>query len=193
MSRRPPRARRNPDPEPMSLGEYVEGEVVEVLKALGFSLAEEQGSWLVALPTGGNFFIETKRRLPGYDNGWAIYIRALAEYADGVSGNDWRDVALPALERAAEVTGNVVSAGYNVHGWRASRAVIIPSWFPKQSVVKAGFSDKRKTAASVMSENRFRVPQEYRKQIGALLQQAAATNDLGTYLQAKELAAMVAE
>jgi hypothetical protein len=44
-----------------------------------------------------------------------------------------------------------------------------------------------------MAENRFRVPQEYRKQIGALLQQAAKTEDLATYLQAKELAAVVAE
>jgi hypothetical protein len=60
-------------------------------------------------------------------------------------------------------------------------------------VIVAAFSnEERKTAAAVMSENRFRVPQEYRKQIGALLQQAAETNDLGIYMQAKELAAMVA-
>jgi hypothetical protein len=36
------------------------------------------------------------------------------------------------------------------------------------------------------------VPRRYRKQVGALLQQAYEDEDLATYLQAKELAALVA-
>jgi hypothetical protein len=184
------------------LREYVGAEFGEALEALGLSVQKGIFSIVATLPVRDRdvspvplVYIETESRVPGYDDRYALYMTATAD--DGISEKDWQDVALPALERAAEATGNVVYAIYtygrviipSTYG-----RVIIPSWFPKQSVVRAAFSNtERKTAASVMSENRFRVPQEYRKQIGALLQQAAETNDLAAYLQAKHLAALVAE
>jgi hypothetical protein len=44
-----------------------------------------------------------------------------------------------------------------------------------------------------MAESRFPVPRAYRKQIGALVLQAFKDKDLVPYLQAKELAALVAD
>jgi hypothetical protein len=200
MPLRPPRAavraRHNPDPS-LSLWEYVDAEFAEALEALGLRSHDDYGAVVITFPSGGSTVISGQIRLSGYDNGRMIHIRAKTDEADGLSEKAWRSEALPALERAAEATGNVVDATFYPRGMgkRPRTAVIVPSWFPRQSVIVAAFSGtkRRVTAAPTMAENRFRVPQEYRKQIGALLQQAAKTEDLATYLQAKELAAAVAE
>jgi hypothetical protein len=182
------------------LWEYVEEEFAAALEALGLHVGHDPHDGVtVAFAAGGLTTVRAHTRLPdgapGYPNGRAVYIHATTDEEEGLSEKAWRSEALPALERAAEATGNVVYAPFywRSMGNRPLKATIVPSWFPRQRVIVAAFSnEERKTAAAVMSENRFRVPQEYRKQIGALLQQAAETNDLGIYMQAKELAAMVA-
>jgi len=48
-------------------------------------------------------------------------------------------------------------------------------------------------ALETLARYHFLVPEEYREQIGRLAQQAFADDDLATYLQARELAALVSE
>lgn len=118
------------------------------------------------------------------------------------------ELAASVVAQAAEETGFVVWwEGEDVSfqdgfisvdpKWGAS--VYVPSWFPDR--VRFATACYRPTTKKqngdyirrVMTENAFPgVPRKYRKQIGALVQEAYERNNLDIYTQAKELAALVA-
>jgi hypothetical protein len=113
------------------------------------------------------------------------------------------------LARAADAAGFVVEwdgegASFTEQGFidvdpKWGTGIYVPTWFSDRARFAKRYYEARDDAslvsvAKVIAENIFRgVPKAYRKQIGALVLAAYETNDLGTYLQAKELAALVAE
>jgi hypothetical protein len=118
------------------------------------------------------------------------------------------ELAASVVAQAAEETGSVVWwEGEDVsfqdgfvsvdRAWDA--CVYVPSWFPDRARFAAACyrpttkKQNKDYISRVMTENAFPgVPRKYRKQIGTIVQEAYAANDLGTYMQAKELAALVA-
>jgi hypothetical protein len=204
MSRRPVRPRRNPDPN-LPFLHYFDAEFTEALEALGVSVQEEDGRLVAVLPNGANFSFTATKYLPSglmpRTANPVVSVRAVSDKDDDdnahLTASAWEQSIVGVVERAGEITGNVVVLELfdNSVRW-ASLRVHVPQRFPRRAAIASLFYNESTTPKAallrVMAESRFPVPRAYRKQIGALVLQALKDKDLASYLQAKELAAMVA-
>jgi len=212
MPRRPARARRNPDPD---LLDYLTDEFIAAVVREGDAYRKqgddatyvwnpEPGAYGVMLPKKKAADMLTEVTYLLFEiHTYPVHSLSIISY----QGDP--DLAASVVAQAAEETGFVVYwEGEDVSfqngfvsvdpKWGAS--VYVPSWFPdRERFAAACFKptyNKREQAyvSKVMAQNAFpSVPKQYRRQIGDIVRQAYETNDLAAYLQAKELAALVAE
>lgn len=198
MPRLPVR-RRNPDPD-IGLDEYLAQAFAEVLAARG---AHVFGSnyRLADLPSGERFeFNAGPISLPISFRDDALPMGILVTVFDSDNEhiedlNKGMDTIETEVQRAADATRLLVYVSRIAYDWK-DWDVYVPKGFPKRNDLHLDIrSEKRAKARVLKSMTEFHflgVPRQYRRQIGALVLSAFETNDLGIYMQAKELAALVA-
>ena len=209
--RRPARRRRNPDP-PQTLQEYREEAFAEALSAAGVRVEHDKFFNTLRVTQGDVFVLMMFKRTfiwfeLRYGHLWgtphsreALELQAL-------------DLLIPLAEQLGEI---LVSETVNpepsplvtpVSG--RSFHVFVPSCAKnglatahdmykflfsfRGSERKASTQAGAKIAKALAEIHACRVPKKYRKQVTELFRQAFADDDLGTYLQARELAELVSE
>jgi hypothetical protein len=207
----PRTSHRNPDP-PQTLEEYFEEQVAGARKDLEtriphVSFDDFSGRWeyvqkcglrdlrLNRIPSrarGTLYLISATIGLAATSNTVAGTARALVRVSDKlrlpVLLHAHRDVELTRFVRIYDGEGFLP-----VH-------LHLPSGIPREferriyeQVSANGSVYELLDALETLARYHFLVPEEYREQIGMLAQQAFEDDDLATYLQARELAALVSE
>jgi len=197
MPRRSAR-RRNPDPD-INLVDYLVQAFSEVLKARGAHIFGSNYR-LADLPSGERFeFTAASISLPPFRDDplpMGISVTVFDDDNEHVEDlNKGMDTIEAEVQRAADATRLLVYVSRIAYDWK-DWDVYVPKGFPKRNDLHLDIRSEKRSKARVlkaMTEFHFLgVPRQYRRQIGALVLSAFETNDLGIYMQAKELAAMVA-
>ena len=194
MPRRSAR-RRNPDPD-INLDDYLVQAFSEVLKARGAHIFGANYR-LADLPSGERFeFNAGPISLRDDTLPMGISVTVFDDDNEHVEDlNKGMDAIDAEVQRAADATRLLVYVSRIAYNWK-DWDVYVPKGFPRRNDLHLDIRSEKRSKARVlklMTEFHFPgVPRQYRKQIGALVQHAYETNDLATYLQAKELAALVA-
>lgn len=207
----PRRTRRNPDPDPdQGLAEYLEQVFAEALKAEGVLVSKTSEAYFDYLAFGGEHTLAVLRsgeRFEFYVGPLWLFPKeydvefltfgvqvAVLMNREGEQPYDIENVA-EVVEKAANATRLLVSLNVNLNV-RDSRVYVPKGFIGKAPLSISVRNDARSTTriSRAATEQHFpNVPRPYRKQVSALLQHAYKNDDLVTYLQAKELAALVAE
>jgi hypothetical protein len=190
------------------LREYVRAEFAEAL------LEEQPGATIdrygyVTLPNKVKFSVEASTYFSGFRKHLLVPIINVVGSKKGsrITNDAWLNTMHDLVERAVDKTGIpahmtlLKKKGFS-NRYTQENYGYVPSWLPKKTEIVKGlvstsfFAEDVGGAAAaerIFAEHRFRVPKEYRKQIGALVLSAFENNDAASYVQAKHLAALVAE